>query len=54
MKIRSESYPDRIRLIAKELSKMRNAYEVGDVVQKLRMIADELERKLKPDRRINS
>jgi ribosomal protein S20 len=47
MKIRSESYPDRIRQIAKELSQVRNSYDVDHATETLRKIADELESKLK-------
>jgi len=52
MKIKSESYPDRIRRIAHELSKFRDKYEVDHSVEKLRMIANELEHNLnKPPRK---
>jgi hypothetical protein len=47
VKIKSESYPDRIRRIAEDLSKIRNVYGVDHSVEKLRMIANELERNLK-------
>jgi len=47
MKLKSESYPDRIRRIATELSQMRNLYAVDHTVEKLRMIANELEQNLK-------
>ncbi len=47
MQIKSESYPDRIRSLAQELSKFRDKYEVDHSVEKLRMIANELERSLK-------
>ncbi len=47
MKTRSKSYPDKIRRIAEDLSKMRNLYEVDCTVEKLRMIASELEHNLK-------
>jgi len=50
MKIKSESYPDKIRRIAEELSRMRNLYEVDHTVEKLRMIANELEHNLKRQR----
>jgi len=43
MKLRSESYPDRIRRIAQEVSQLRNMYPVDHSVEKLRMIANELE-----------
>ena len=46
MKIKSESYPDRIRRIARELSKHREKYEVGQTIEKLRLIANELEHNL--------
>ena len=47
MKLKRESYPDRIRLIAQELSQMRNLYGADHSAEKLRMIADELERNMK-------
>ena len=47
MKLRSESYPDRIRRIAQEVSQLRNLYQVDNTVEKLRMIANELEQNLK-------
>ena len=47
MKLKSESYPERIRRIAQELSRMRNLHGVDHTVQKLRIIADELESNLK-------
>ena len=47
MKLRSESYPDRIRRIAHEVSQLRNLYQVDHTVEKLRMIANELEQVLK-------
>ena len=47
MKLKSNSYPDRIRQIAQELSRLRNQYEVGQSVEKLLMVANELERNLK-------
>lgn len=46
MKLRSESYPDRIRRIAQEVSQLRNVYQVDHSVEKLRTIADELEQVL--------
>ena len=46
MKIKSESYPDRIRHIADELSRIRNLHGVDQTVKKLRMVAAELERNL--------
>jgi len=47
MKIKSESYPDKIRRIAEDLRKMRISHEVDSSAEKLRMIANELERNLK-------
>ena len=47
MKYKSESYPDRIRRIAQELSQMRNIHGVNHSVEKLRMVANELEHNLK-------
>jgi hypothetical protein len=47
MKLRSESYPDRIRRIAQEVSQLRNLYQVDHSVEKLRLIANELEQVLK-------
>jgi hypothetical protein len=47
MKLRSESYPDRIRRIAQEVSQLGNLYQVDHSVEKLRMIANELEQVLK-------
>jgi hypothetical protein len=47
MKLRSESYPDRIRRIAQEVSQLRNMYQVDHSVEKLRTIANELEQVLK-------
>ena len=47
MKLRSESYPDRIRRIAQKVSQLRNLYPVDHSVEKLRVIADELEEVLK-------
>ena len=46
MKLKFESYPDKIRRIAEDLSRMRNLYEVDRTVEKLRMIANELEHNL--------
>ena len=52
MKIKSESYPDKIRRIAHELSKFRDKFEVDHSVEKLRMVANELEYSLnKPPRK---
>jgi hypothetical protein len=47
MKYKRESYPDKIRRIAEDLSQMRNLYEVDHSVEKLRMIAIELEHNFK-------
>jgi hypothetical protein len=47
VKLKSESYPDRIRRIAAELSQLRSLYAVDHTVEKLRMIANELEQNLK-------
>ena len=47
MKLKSESYPEKIRRIAHDLSRLRNQYEVDQSVEKLRMIANEIELKLK-------
>jgi len=51
MKLRSESYPDRIRRIAQEVSQLRNLYQVDHSVEKLRKIANELEQVLKKSSR---
>lgn len=47
MKLKSETYPDRIRRIAQELGKLQGQYDVDASIEKLRMIANELEHKLK-------
>ena len=47
MKLKSESYPEKIRRIAHELSRLRRQYEVGQSVEKLLMVANELERQMK-------
>ena len=47
MKYKRESYPDKIRRIAEDLSQMRNVYNVDHSVEKLRMIANELEHNFK-------
>ena len=47
MKLKSESYPAKIRRIAHDLGRLRNQYDVDQSVEKLHMIANELERKLK-------
>ena len=46
LKLKSESYPDKIRRIAQELNRLRNQYDVGQSVEKLLMVANELERNL--------
>lgn len=46
MKLKSDSYPERIRQIAHELSRLRNQYEVGQAVEELLRVASELERNL--------
>ena len=43
MKLKAESYPEKIRRIAHDLSRLRNQYEVDRSVERLRMIANELE-----------
>jgi len=54
MKLKSESYPDSIRRIAHELSRFRDIYDVDQPVEKLRVIANELEHNLnKPPRKKN-
>jgi len=47
MKLKAESYPDKIRRIAADLSQVRNIYGMDHTVAKLRMIANELEQNLK-------
>lgn len=47
MKLKSESYPDKIRRIAHDLGRLRHQYDVGQSIEKLNMIANELERNLK-------
>ena len=47
MKVKSESYPEKIRSLAAELSRFRNSYPVDHSIDKLRRIADELEQVLK-------
>lgn len=47
MKLRSESYPARIRSIARDVSQLRNVYPVDHSVEQLRRIANELEQVLK-------
>ncbi|MEE4217846.1 MAG: hypothetical protein V2I48_09565 [Xanthomonadales bacterium] len=54
MKLKSESYPDRIRRIAQEVSQFRDSYPVGHSVEKLRMLANELEQILKKSPRKKS
>jgi len=50
MKLKSESYPEKIRRMAQDLSRLRNQYAVDRSVEKLRMIASELEHILKRPR----
>lgn len=47
MKIKSKSYPDKIRRIAEELDRLRISREVNSSAEKLRMVANELEASLK-------
>ena len=47
MKLKRESYPARIRRIAEDLSQFRNLYGADHAAEKLRKIADELERNMK-------
>ena len=47
MRIKSQSYPEKIRRIAEELRKFRVSPEVDASADKLRMIANELEHHLK-------
>jgi len=47
MKLKAESYPDRIRRIAQELNPYRTSYPVDHPIEKLQKIADELEQILK-------
>ena len=54
MKLKSESYPDKIRRIAQEVSQFRNLYPVDHSVEKLRLIANELEQILKNTPRIKA
>ena len=54
MKTRSQSYPDKIRRIAEDLSRMRISHEVDHTVVKLRAIANELEHNLKKAPRNNT
>jgi len=42
-----ESYPEKIRRIAEDMTQMRKLYELDHAVEKLRKIADELEALLK-------
>jgi len=44
MKTKTESYPDRIRRIAEDLSQMRYLYEASHAADRLRIIANEIER----------
>ena len=43
MDCNQESYPEKIRRIAEDMSQMRKLYEVDHAVDILRKIADELE-----------
>ncbi len=47
MKLKRESYPDRIRRIAQELNQMQYLYGADLSAEKFRRIADELERNMK-------
>ena len=47
MRLKAESYPEKIRRIAHDLSRLRNQYEVDRSVEQLRMVANELELSLK-------
>ena len=47
MKLKSESYPEKIRRIAHDLSRLRNQYDVDRSIEKLHRVANELERNLK-------
>lgn len=47
MKIKSQSYPDKIRRIASDLKRMRISPEVDSTADKLGVIANDLEQKLK-------
>jgi hypothetical protein len=47
MKLKSESYPEKIRRIAHDLSRLRHQYAVDQSVEKLLIIANELEQNLK-------
>ena len=47
MKLRSESYPDKIRRIARDLGQLQSQYDVERTIEKLRLIANELEFQLK-------
>ena len=40
MKLKAESYPDKIRRIANDLSRIRNVVEVDRTVETLRTIAN--------------
>ena len=46
LKLKAESYPERIRRIAHELSRLRNQYDVSQSVEKLLAVANEIERNL--------
>ena len=43
----SKSYPDKIRRIAHDLARLRSQYDVNQSIEKLHIIANELERNLK-------
>ena len=47
MKIKSQSYPDKIRRIAEDLRRMRVSPDVDSSADKLRMIANEIEHHLR-------
>jgi len=47
MKLKSESYPEKIRRIAHDLGRLRGQYAVDRSIEKLLMIANELEQNLK-------
>ncbi len=47
MRLKAESYPEKIRRIAHDLDRLQNQYDVDRSVEKLRMIANELELSLK-------
>ena len=47
MRIKSESYPDRVRKIASDLVRVRDLYDLDRSIEMLHAIANELELKLK-------